>query len=617
MASQKRFLHDPAPNADNEDWPELQEPSLALEGQHHTGLPALPERVPVASEGLAPPQTSAGERLVRFAYRLGIPGPALARPFGRPARLRLLATAESPLLGNRVAGVALRAGHFLVHGSKVAVAQMNYGPAARLAPPVERVVHGFTWLADLAACAPAPDCAATAEAILADWLAANPQPSGGAAWKPGNAGRRLLGWLVNAPLILSGSDRSLRTGTMRAIEQTARWLDREAVKADDRLDEVAAWCGVVAAGLLLPDGGPRRLHGEAGLFRALGELVGADGGVLSRSPLAQIEAIELLVELGACYQALRETPPPQFTALLHLLVPPLHCVIHSDGGLGSWQGAAGVSSERVTRLLALTGVRARPLADARQWGYQRLAAGRSVLQFDAAPPPLARHARHGCASTLAFEFSHGAHRLVVNCGGAATAGGLIPARIEQGLRATAAHSALVLGDANSTAVLANGKLGTGVSAVEVDRRRDDGPEAVSATILDASHDGYATRFGLVHRRALRLSDDGFQLCGEDLLVPSGRRARNGKLVYALRFHLGPGVEVELGDQAGTARLDLPDGSSWVFMCEGGGPVELDESLWVDADGTPQEAVQLVIQGQASRAGEQFAWMFERIRTGVR
>ena len=36
--------------------------------------------------------------------------------------------------------------------------------------------------------------------------------------------------------------------------------------------------------------------------------------------------------------------------------------------------------------------------------------------------------------------------LFVNCGGAAAAGGLMPLRLEQGLRATAAHSTLVLDD---------------------------------------------------------------------------------------------------------------------------------------------------------------------------
>ena len=59
---------------------------------------------------------------------------------------------------------------------------------------------------------------------------------------------------------------------------------------------------------------PRRLYGEAGLLRALGELIGDDGGVLSRSPLAQIEAIELLVRLSACYRATRRDPPDAIPA---------------------------------------------------------------------------------------------------------------------------------------------------------------------------------------------------------------------------------------------------------------------------------------------------------------
>ncbi len=50
-------------------------------------------------------------------------------------------------------------------------------------------------------------------------------------------------------------------------------------------------------------------------------------------------------------------------------------------------------------------------------------------------------------------------------------------RIESGLRATAAHSTLVLDDVNSTAVLINGKLGTGVTEVELDRRMLSGDKA--------------------------------------------------------------------------------------------------------------------------------------------
>jgi uncharacterized heparinase superfamily protein len=558
-----------------------------------------------------PPETTFGERIVRLAYRMGISGHALAAPFRKPVKPRLLATVESPLAGDRMAGMALRAGHFLVHGVKAPIAQVDFSPTAKLTPPFERTVHGFTWLRDLEASAPRAQCTQTAERILMLWLEANAKPGKGAAWKVGHAGHRLLGWLAHAPLILSGGDKMLRARILATMEETARWLDRNMGKAEDPLDALAGWCAIVGAGLLLPQGKPRWLFGEAGLARTLGELVGNDGGVLSRSPLAQMEAIALLVELSACYRATRRDSPQAVEAMLQLLVPPLLALTHGDGGLGSWQGAGAVSAERIAALVEASRVRTRPLRDARQWGYQRIAAGKAILQFDAAPPPLARLARTGCASTLAFEFSHGLHRLVVNCGGAAFAGGQVPVRIEQGLRATAAHSTLVLGDANSTAVLVAGKLGQGVGEVEVDRRTLSLDGGGTATRLEASHDGYVARFGLVHRRILILRDDGSELRGEDLLVPAGRKGKRGKVPYALRFHLGPAVEVAPSASGRGAGLALPDGSYWQFAA-GEVELEIDESLWVDGEGRPHPVQQLVIQGLVSRGGGSFSWLLKKI-----
>jgi uncharacterized heparinase superfamily protein len=554
---------------------------------------------------IAPPKASAAEKLIRIAYRLGMPGSALAAPFRKPAKPRLLATAESKLEGERAAGMALRAGHFLVHGVKAPIAQVDFSPVAKLTPPFERAVHGFTWLRDLAASAPRAQGAPVAERVLANWLDANPQPGRGPAWKVENVGLRLLGWLVHAPLILSGE--ALRPRTMDAIVETARWLDRNVSRADDRLGEVAGWCAITAAGLLLPDGKPRRLFGEAGLVSALGELVGADGGVLSRSPEAQMQAIELLVELNACYEAVRRDPPEAIGAMLHMLVPPLLTLTHADGGLGNWQGSSAVSAASLASLIEASGVRTRPLREVRGWGYQRVFARPAVLQFDASPPPLARHARSGCASTLAFEFSHGDHRLIVNCGGAGVAGGQVPVRIEQGLRATAAHSTMVLGDANSTAVLINGKLGGGVNEVEIDRRTIDG-----ATRMEASHDGYVARFGLIHRRILILRDDGSELRGEDLLVPPGRKGKRGKVPFAIRFHLGPQVELKLAESGRNAALVLPDGSYWQFISTSDETIEVDESLWVDGNGRPHPVQQLVIQGMALRSGGSYGWLLKKM-----
>ena len=575
-------------------------------------VPQEPGRA-LALSDFKPPQAGPVDTALRWAYRLGVPGTLLAAPLRKPAAPRMLGTVMSPLEGDRAVGMALRAGQLHVHGLKAPIDKVDFASSAPLTPPFLRVVHGFTWLRDLSACAPREECAPIAERTLRKWLKANPAPGKGAAWTVENAGLRLLGWFVHAPLILSG-DPATRARMLEQMETTARWLDRNVTSADDRLGQVAGWCAITAAGLLLPDGRPRRLYSEAGLLRALGELVSDDGGVLSRSPLAQMEAVALLVDLRACYDAVDRDPPTALETMIALLVPPLLTLRMGDRALGSWQGAGKTSAARLDALIEATGVRARPAKDTRHWGYQRVDAGKSVLVLDAAPPPRPRHARHGCASTLAFEFSAKQQRIIVNCGGAELAGGQVPIRIEQGLRGTAAHSTLVLDDANSTAVLIKGQIGKGVEEVDIARTviKQRGRDA---TRLEAAHNGYAARHGLLHRRILLLSADGEELRGEDLLEPSGKEGKRGKIAFAIRFHLGYGIEAGVSEDNRGAGLALPDGSYWQFRLGGdSGEVKmaLEDSLWVDGHGRPRATKQLVVEGLTPRSGGRFPWLLKRM-----
>ena len=369
------------------------------------------------------PAAGAMETMIRWAYRIGVPGTLLSSPLSSRTPSRLLGAVASPLPGDQVAGTAFRAGHLLVNGLKAPLEQLDVGPNARLTPPFTQVVHGFEWLRDLSSSASREQAAPGARAQFDRWVAANRAPGKGPAWTVENAGRRLLNWLVHLSL-LAGEGAIQRDVFLKQIGLTARWLDRHVRSADDKHGEVVGWAAIVAAGLLLSDGRARRIYGEAGLFQALGELVSDDGGVLSRSPLDQMDALAILIDLKACYEAVSEQVPAVLDTMLALLVPPLLALRHGDGGLGSWQGAGACRAEQVDALLAASGVRARPGKDMREWGYQRIPARGAVLQFDAAPPPKARHARAGCASTLAFEFSCGEQRLIVNCGGAVLAGGV-------------------------------------------------------------------------------------------------------------------------------------------------------------------------------------------------
>jgi uncharacterized heparinase superfamily protein len=156
-----------------------------------------------------------------------------------------------------------------------------------------------------------------------------------------------------------------------------------------------------------------------------------------------------------------------------------------------------------------------------------------------------------------------------------------------------------------------GKLGTGVSEVEIDRRALAGEKGAGATRLEASHNGYAARYGLTHRRILILRDDGTELRGEDMLVPATSKGKSGKVGFAIRFHLGAGIQVGLSEDGQGAGLALPDGSYWQFRA-GGGQVTIEESLWADGQGRPQPILQLVVQGLVSRGGGNFAWLLKKM-----
>lgn len=548
--------------------------------------------------------SSLAERVANHFYRLTWRTPLHNMRLKGKYPLKLLAVLPDKVAGEARAGKAIRAGYFLFRGQKLAIADMDFNQP--MSTPLTEYLHGFRWLRDLASAATREQGAPVAEAVLRKWLAAHAEKPGEPAWAPENAGWRLIFWAAYAPYILSSTDLIYRSLLLTCFARTARHLDRSADKAPAGLPRLVAWGGVVAAGLLLPGGGPRRAFGEAGLKKALESALYNDGGIISRSPNDLLRAIELLGLVNAAYDAVNEEAPSFLTETLARTVAALLGITHGDGGLASWQGSGAVSAEQVERVVQASGVRTRPLRQARDWGYQRIATGATIVLVDAAPPPATRIAGVGCASTGAIEVSDGQDRLIVSCGGADLIGAHIPADLAQGLRSTAAHSTLILDERNSTAILNDGTLGRGVTEVELHRQ-----ELENGSRIEVSHDGYVRRLGYMHRRLLLVSNDGKDIRGEDMLLPTQRRKKPSAVPYVLRFHLAPHVDASLtaDEQGALLRIDMA--ALWQFRA-GAGKLSIEDSLWVDGEGRPHPTKQLVVSAMAEPGGNSLGWLLKRV-----
>ena len=547
---------------------------------------------------------SLSERLAYRLHRLSWRTPFHSLRLRGRFPLKLLTVPKDPVAGDKAAGEAILNGTIIHGGKSVAIESLDFA-GANLASNLSDYLQSFAWLRDLSAAATRERGAKIAEAVVRRWLGQCGAQVNERAWRADLWARRIFFWTAYAPYILSSRDLVYRSAVLNGLARGSRHIDRGADKAPPGLKRIAAWTGVITSALVI-QGGPARLSkGESGLIRALAEACHEDGGLVSRSPIEQLALVELLSQLRAVYYAARTEMPEEIAGALARSAAALLAATLGDGALGSWQGGNMLSRQRVAAAIEASALEARPLRHARGWGYQRLAAKKTVLVLDAAPPPPTRAIGGGCASTLAFEMSDGSDRLIVNCGGAGEAEGTMPVAIVQALRTTAAHSTLTLADRNSTAIHQEGTLGKGVAEVELSRDERGG-----VSRIEASHDGYARRFGLLHRRTLMLSGDGLLLDGEDVLEPRGRRRRSAVLPFAVRFHLGPSVEVTSTADGQGALLRIRGGGLWQFRCREG-LLSGEESLWVDGEGRPHATRQLVVSGEAGPDGGAVAWSLRR------
>jgi len=539
------------------------------------------------------------ERLGRLAK-----GSLFSRLFGSGRQpLRLVAVPRDHVVGDRLRGDALLAGRLKLGSEEIALADVDFtaiGANGMLA----RHVQGFSWLRDLAASASRDRGARLAEAIAGRWLITHGSRVD-EAWAPELWGERILFWTAYAPYILSSRDAGYRSALLNTLARGAKHLDSSADKAAPGLPRITAWAGALVASLTVQGAQARLSRSESALMRSLAGSQFEDGGLTSRSPQQQMLLVDRLGLVRAAYAAARQTQPDALENAAAAALAALHGVTMGDNGLSSWQGGNPGDPARLTALVEGCGVRARPLRQARGWGYQRLSALGTIIVVDASPPPPPRMTSRGCASTLALEISDGAQRLVVNCGGPGHIPTAMPDELVQALRSTAAHSTLVLDDTNSTAILPDGSLGKGVADVTVDRNEDN-----DCSRIEAGHDGYVKGFGLIHQRRLSLGNDGKEVRGEDRLIPKGRRKIREAAPYAVRFHLAPGVEATITADGMGAILRSSGAPPWNFRCRGA-MLQLEESLFVDGQGQPVPTLQLVIVGEISGVGGEIAWQFRR------
>lgn len=553
---------------------------------------------------------SAKGSLARLRAALTSPGRFILARRGRRSE-RLLIAPQDIRTADPIGAEHIYAGHFSLAG-KVA-ATHGHSPFL-ISPPStawSEALHGFGWLRHLRAADTALS-RANARALVEDWL--NLDARGAKSWdrqiarEPRVASRRLISWLSQSPIILENADHAFYRRFVRAIESHVTALEHAlagGLEADARLTAIVA---LTQAALCLEGAGGLLRRAALLLSRELPEQILRDGGHVSRNPRILVELLVDLLPVRQAFVARAIAAPEPLLNAIDQMIPMLRMFRHADGALAGFNGMGASEPDTLATLLAHGDAGGAAALDAPYSGYQRLEADGAIVIADVGAPPPWAFSREAHAGCLSFEFSVGLDRLVVNCGAPQADAG----EAREAARASAAHSTLIVDDHSSCRFepaspksTAGGVILEGPSPVAVKRWHDG-----AGQWIEALHDGYARRYGALHRRALRLADDGASLIGEDRTEPAGKTAMPAEKSLAIRFHLHPAVRAEPDAEPGRVRLALPSGEEWRFEAEGR-PAVVEESIFFAAPGGARPTLQIVVKG-ALAENEAVAWSFRRL-----
>ncbi|MGE0844769.1 MAG: heparinase II/III family protein [Flavobacteriaceae bacterium] len=476
------------------------------------------------------------------------------------------------------------------------------------APPQWRdALHGFSWLRHLRA-ANSSLARQHARALVDEWI----KVCGGydrAAWRPRITARRLISWLSHAPLILDHAPPAFYRRFLRSLSRQARFLYRTAPDSGESLPRLTAAVALTMAGLSM--NGRERLQRRATqwLEQELAAQILPDGGHVSRNPQAIVEILLDLLPLAQLFNARDLAPPQALISAVDRMMPMLRFFRLGDGGLTRFNGASTARPDTIATLLAYDEARGEPVVNARHSGYARMFAGMTILVADTGGTPPHAASADAHAGPLSFEFSHGPNPIVVNCGAPVWR----KSEWHAVCRATAAHSTATLNDTSACRFVRPGLVHNAVGALIMSgpslRVADLQSDGYSQT-LSMVHDGYAREFGIVHRRRIQLSGDGWQIAGEDLFKGRGDRPIPSRSAdrFAIRFHLHPAVMATLDEDGRSVLLELPGSApAWRFHADNA-DIAIEESVFLAGLDGPRRTEQIVLSGRC-RLQPRVSWSF--------
>ena len=418
-------------------------------------------------------------------------------------------------------------------------------------------------------------------------------------WEVELVAQRVIAWCAHCPAMMREHATQQNKNLMKNIVKQIRYLYRKADRAhtvkDRLIVAVAISVGVICTGQ------SNKLINKAidQMNLELAKLV-KDKCRKLRSPKNLVEVVGVLITMRALMQNRKMEINQNMQKAIEGMLHTLWQVRHENGQLAQFNGTGVLDEKYIETLFAFYN----PSRKVNGWaGYEKLNVNKSVVIVDGGAPDYKGLRDNVFAGTAAFEFSSGDNRLVMNCGMTQRQKNMyLPfARI------AAAHSSAIV-DNNAAIKFLNLNAFRfastpidGARNVKTVKRSEKEYEEI---MID--NDAYKRQYEILHKRILRLSQNGEMLEGRDGFTRV--RKKHDGILWHLRFHIDPKIKMKMMKNNMGVALVTPDGEIWKFNAPNCAP-RLEETIDFT---TGKQSLQIVIENRLMKQNEVY-WRFEKNR----
>ncbi len=235
-------------------------------------------------------------------------------------------------------------------------------------------------------------------------------------------------------------------------------------------------------------------------------------------------------------------------------------------------------------------------------GYTILKNKNAILAMDTGSNPARNHSENYQSGALSFEFFFKDEKLITNSGYFQDH----RHQLNRISKTTATHSTLILDNSSVCNFI---KKNNGQSFVNKGFKTFDNQVTFEKNYwkIQGSHDGYLSRYGVIHQRNIEFYPDKNIIIGKEKLIKKKNfKASN----FEIRFHLLPNIKVTKLQDDKTVLIELMN-SGWRFFSNDG-KVGVETGLYFGNKNNYVENQNMFISGITQNIDQLIEWQISKI-----